>query len=68
MTLKQKALRDLNTRHQSVQVALNQAQTALNHALRLVEADYHKKRTEIMHSNDLPPGDLWTDVPSVMSE
>lgn len=49
---KQKQLRDLNTKTRTVQVALNQAASALAHAQRLLEDDYNRSRTKIISEPD----------------
>jgi hypothetical protein len=49
---KHRKLKALNTRTHPVQVALNQAQSALDHARRLVENNYQKERTSIINSQD----------------
>jgi hypothetical protein len=51
---KRRALKELNAETRDVQVALNQAQVSLQHALRLrlVEDTYQKKRTSIINAPD----------------
>jgi hypothetical protein len=52
-TGKRRALKRLNDDTRNVQTALNQAQSAIAHALRVIEADYQCKRTAIMNSDDI---------------
>ena len=47
-----KALRDLNPETRNVQVALDQTQSAISHALRLVEHDYQRRRMSIINTPD----------------
>jgi len=44
-------LRDLNSETRVLQAALNQAQASVNHAVRLVELQYHQKRKEILNGH-----------------
>lgn len=47
---KQQALRALNDETSGVRTALNQAQSAIAHALRVIETDYQRKRTAIINT------------------
>jgi hypothetical protein len=49
---KQQALRKLNDDTTVLTKALNQAQSAIAHALRTVETDYQKRRTAIINRHD----------------
>ena len=52
LTHKQQALRALNTDTATTTKALNQAQSAIAHALRVIETDYQRKRTHIINAHD----------------
>ena len=46
-------LRELNSETRVLQTALNQAQASVNHAVHLVELNYHRKRKEILRSDEV---------------
>jgi len=48
---KQQQLRQLNAENRNLQVALNQARGSLDHAARLVEDTYQRKRREIIDAD-----------------
>jgi hypothetical protein len=48
---KQQQLRQLNAESRDLQAALNQARGSLDHAMRLVEDSYQKKRREIIDAD-----------------
>jgi hypothetical protein len=50
--LKQKQLRDLNIECGNLQVALNQTQQCLQHAMKLLEQTYQRKRSQILAAHD----------------
>lgn len=52
---KQRALRALNAETAEIQKALNQAQSAIAHALRTIEIDYQKRRAFIINTRDEEP-------------
>jgi hypothetical protein len=55
---KRQALRALNIRTRSVQIALNEAASAICHAQRVLERDYLKERTAIINTHEPPPAEL----------
>jgi hypothetical protein len=52
LTPKQHALRALNAETTTTTKALNQAQSAIAHALRTIENHYQKRRAEIINRSD----------------
>jgi hypothetical protein len=48
---KQQQLRQLNAESRDLQAALNQARGSLDHAMRLVEDTYQRKRREIIEAD-----------------
>jgi hypothetical protein len=55
---KRQALKALNVRTRSVQMALNQAASAISHAQRVLEKDDLKERTSIINHHDPEPAEL----------
>ncbi len=52
---KQLALKALNAATSTTTKALHQAQSAIAHALRVIETDYQRRRTAIINSRDEEP-------------
>jgi hypothetical protein len=52
LTPKQHALKALNAETSTTTKALHQAQSAIAHALRVIENDYQRRRTQIINSKD----------------
>ena len=50
-TRKGQLLRELNAESRSIQVALNQAHHALDHAMKLMEETYQRKRAQIINGH-----------------
>jgi hypothetical protein len=50
-SLKQQQLRQLNAESRDLQAALNQARGSLDHAMRLLEDTYQRKRRQIIDAD-----------------
>ena len=50
-SLKQQQLRQLNAESRDLQAALNQARGSLDHAIRLLEDTYQRKRRQIIDAD-----------------